>query len=724
MKENAPKKTWFQTLRTLWVPLAIGVVTVAALAVVVGMVWKDYRTAMMDSQTRQMELVVQSTADSIRVLLEEYADRLDSIAGKAQASKAFRPTVARSDTIRDVWLENSNGEVIYSCYGLSAVCDVLITRTEDISYWQYHSGDEHYLVMKRKAGDETVCLVVDSTVMYQQLISEIHVGRNGYIMIKNDDNLVVMHPEAVQWGIKVVEGRQRIYQGKELDMSSLSELLRAQQEEESGTLDYYSYWWSDPALPRVHKISAFRHLDVGGSFWIVSAVVDYDDFYEPVQQSFVKVVLIFGGVALVLVLFMFQMFRLQERDRRSATEISDLKTLNQTLEELHRSEESLAHGQRLQMMGTLTGGIAHEFNNFLTPITGYADLIMADADPGSEIYDNAMEISEAAQKAQEVVKQISSMSRKNVETVYDAVSVEGLLHRTRKLVETNCPKNVELKEENELSGECVLGNATQLQQVLLNISINAIHAIGTEGGKLTIRGSVVPRSELAALFPEEKISEEWSSYVCLSVTDTGCGMDKETMQHIFEPFFTTKKDRRRHRPRPCPGGPDHPHPPGPHPGGEHHRQRHDLLCLSAGAGAAAGARTAAVGRGQQAAHPCGGRQQQGPRPAGQRPQRAGPERVHLLPPGRAAPAAGAAALRRPRHRREPDEQQRRGFLHGHPGPLPGHDPHRDDQCPHKGDRGRPQPRRHRRLCGKTGVGVYAAGPDTEQPERVNSICFS
>ncbi len=541
MKETAPKKTWFQTLRTLWVPLAIGVVTVAALAVVVGMVWKDYRTAMMDSQTRQMELVVQSTADSIRVLLEEYADRLDSIAEKAQASKAFRPTVARSDTIRDVWLENSNGEVIYSCYGLSAVCDVLITRTENIAYWQYHSGGEHYLVMKRKAGDETVCLVVDSTVMYQQLISEIHVGRNGYIMIKNNDNLVVMHPEAVQWGIKVVEGRQRIYQGKELDMSSLSELLRAQQEEESGTLDYYSYWWADPELPRVHKISAFRHLDVGSSFWIVSAVVDYDDFYEPVQQSFVKVVLIFGGVALVLVLFMFQMFRLQERDRRSATEISDLKTLNQTLEELHRSEESLAHGQRLQMMGTLTGGIAHEFNNFLTPITGYADLIMADADPGSEIYDNAMEISEAAQKAQEVVKQISSMSRKNVETVYDAVSVEGLLHRTRKLVETNCPKNVELKEENELSGECVLGNATQLQQVMLNISINAIHAIGAEGGKLTIRGSVVPRSELAALFPEEKISEEWSSYVCLSVTDTGCGMDKETMQHIFEPFFTTKK---------------------------------------------------------------------------------------------------------------------------------------------------------------------------------------
>ena len=91
MKETAPKKTWFQTLRTLWVPLAIGVITVAALAVVVGMVWKDYRTAMMDSQTRQMELVVQSTADSIRVLLEEYADRLTPSPEKHRPAKRSAP---------------------------------------------------------------------------------------------------------------------------------------------------------------------------------------------------------------------------------------------------------------------------------------------------------------------------------------------------------------------------------------------------------------------------------------------------------------------------------------------------------------------------------------------------------------------------------------------------------------------------------------------------------
>ena len=534
-------KTFRERIRLLLPPVAGGAVLLVLLGIVANMTWQDYKTALMDSQTRQMELVVQSTADSIQFSLAEYEDRLDAAAEKLRTDPLSYPALARSDTLVDLWLEDADGSITYRCYGVAPVCDVLLTRAEKISYWQYHQGDRHYLVLKEPVGEQAVCLVVDSEALYEQLVSDIHVGTNGYIVVKSADNRVVMHPERKQWGLDILEGRQELYYNKELEMDSLSDLLKMQQEELSGIMDYYSYWWTDPSLPRVHKISAYRQLSLGGSFWIVSAVVDYDDLYQPVAGSFRKMAVMCGSIALVLVLLTVFIFRLQQKNTRSAARITSLQEVNDALEELHRSEEFLQHGQRLQLMGTLTGGIAHEFNNFLTPITGYADLIMADADPGSEIYDNAMEISEAAQKAQEVVKQISSMSRKNVETVYDAVSVEGLLHRTRKLVETNCPKNVELKEENELSGECVLGNATQLQQVLLNISINAIHAIGAEGGKLTIRGSVVPRSELAALFPEEKISEEWSSYVCLSVTDTGCGMDKETMQHIFEPFFTTKK---------------------------------------------------------------------------------------------------------------------------------------------------------------------------------------
>lgn len=535
------RNTFRQRIRSLLVPVAVGVVLLVLLGIVANVTWNDYRSALIDSQTRQLELVVQSTADSIQFSLDEYADRLDAAADKLRANPLSRPTLARSDTLADLWIEDGDGNVIYRCYGLTPMCDVLITRTSSISYWQYHRGDRHYLVMKKAVGDQTICLVIDSETLYQQLVSDIHVGTNGYIMVKNADNRVVMHPESEQWSIEVLEGRRKLYSNNELDMSSLSELLRTQQEKTSGIMDYDSYWWTDPSLPRVHKISAYRQLTVGDSFWIVSAVVDYDDLYQPVAESFRKMAVMFSSIALVMVLLTVFIFHLQQKNNRNAAQITSLQEVNEALEELHRSEEFLQHGQRLQLMGTLTGGIAHEFNNFLTPITGYADLIMADADPESEIYDNAREISEAAEKARDVVKQISAMSRRNVETIYDAVSVKKMLEQTRKLVETNCPKQIEILEQVDLNEEEVLGSMTQLQQVLLNICINAIHAIGKAEGTLTLSADVVPRSELLLRFPDEKIPEVWPSYVRIRIADNGSGMDKETLQHIFEPFFTTKK---------------------------------------------------------------------------------------------------------------------------------------------------------------------------------------
>ena len=116
-----------------------------------------------------------------------------------------------------------------------------------------------------------------------------------------------------------------------------------------------------------------------------------------------------------------------------------------------------------------------------------------------------------------------------------------MLEQTRKLVETNCPKQIEILEQVDLNEEEVLGSMTQLQQVLLNICINAIHAIGKAEGTLTLSADVVPRSELLLRFPDEKIPEVWPSYVRIRIADNGSGMDKETLQHIFEPFFTTKK---------------------------------------------------------------------------------------------------------------------------------------------------------------------------------------
>ena len=161
---------------------------------------------------------------------------------------------------------------------------------------------------------------------------------------------------------------------------------------------------------------------------VVSAVIDYDDLYEPIAEGFLE-----NGMSLlsefcwrpvlaVVSLWQSDAVICEER----CGEIDDLKELNEQLEKMHRSEENIAHQQRLQIMGTMTGGIAHEFNNFLTPIMGYAELLMMELPEGSEEQDSAKEIYDASEKAKDVVRQISSLSRKNVETVYKSIPMKKI----------------------------------------------------------------------------------------------------------------------------------------------------------------------------------------------------------------------------------------------------------------------------------------------------------
>lgn len=157
MKPNKPnaqeKRSTLETLRTLWVPMAVGAVLLVMLAIVANLVWKDYSTALMESQTRQMELVVQSLADSIEFSLEEYLDRLDSAVAKVEANPDYKPTLAPSDTLRDIWLEDNDGSIVYSCYGITALSDVLITRSEGVSYWAVPPG-RYPLPGAEKSGGE------------------------------------------------------------------------------------------------------------------------------------------------------------------------------------------------------------------------------------------------------------------------------------------------------------------------------------------------------------------------------------------------------------------------------------------------------------------------------------------------------------------------------------------------------------------------------------------
>lgn len=188
----------------------------------------------------------------------------------------------------------------------------------------------------------------------------------------------------------------------------------------------------------------------------------------------------------------------------------------------------------------MTGGIAHEFNNLLTPILGHAELMLLDLPEDSELYDSAQEIAQAAGHCKEIIQQLSALSRKNVETVYKRLDAGEAFGRVMKMVRSICPDNVELDIDLDFGGAAFLGNETQLSQVVLNMAVNAVHAIGQKEGHIAITGRALGKEELEerGLTPPSRL---WERYLCLDIRDDGCGMSSATLAQIFDPFFTTKK---------------------------------------------------------------------------------------------------------------------------------------------------------------------------------------
>lgn len=509
----------------------------------------ELETTLVQNQKEQMLLTAKILGENMGVTLLEYENDLDFLSGLSGSEKEKRETYRQFLDIQEsfeanIFSEDENGIPQEWIYDRKLQNPLLISETgENKSIWQYEDEQEKkYLVFKKKQDDgNSLCLVVDEEKYYQKLISDIHIGTNGYVMIKNSGGRILMHPEPEQWGIMVIEGRREMYPN--LDYSSLEAMVKEQCSGNAGLSEYYSYWWTDPELPRVKKISAYAPAVIGDDFWVVSAVIDYEDFYTPIVEGLKKLGVIFACGLVILLGMIFCIMKLLNDQRKATKEIVYLRELNTLLEEVRRGEESIAHQQRLQIMGTMTGGIAHEFNNFLTPIMGYAELLMMELDEESEEYDSAKEIYEASEKAKDVIRQISSLSRRNVETVYKTIPAEKMLQRALKMAESVCPANIHMKKELNLQGESILGNTTQINQVILNICVNAVHAIGKKEGEILICASCAAKETLerVPVLETVEIPDAWSRYLKIEIKDNGCGMEQDTLKRIFDPFFTTKK---------------------------------------------------------------------------------------------------------------------------------------------------------------------------------------
>jgi PAS domain S-box-containing protein len=198
-------------------------------------------------------------------------------------------------------------------------------------------------------------------------------------------------------------------------------------------------------------------------------------------------------------------------------------------------ESYLQQAQKMESIGTLAGGIAHDFNNILSAIMGYTELARLYTDDDHPSVPHLTEVSRASRRAADLVSQILTFSRKEQRELV-ATNIQPIIKEPLKLLRASLPTTIDLRQQIGVTGQ-VQVDGTQLHQVMMNICTNASHAM-TGGGILEVCLSEVEQDEKDLRFIPDL---EPGTYAKLTISDTGCGMSRQVMDHIFDPYFTTKE---------------------------------------------------------------------------------------------------------------------------------------------------------------------------------------
>ncbi len=204
----------------------------------------------------------------------------------------------------------------------------------------------------------------------------------------------------------------------------------------------------------------------------------------------------------------------------------------------HQLEEQLLQSQKLEAVGRLAGGIAHDFNNVLTVVTNFSEIIKGDLPSDSPAARDLDQILHAATRASGLTRQLLAFSRRQILQPVQ-LDLNDVVRGSHRMLERLIPSRVTIVLELDPDIRAVLADPLQIEQVLLNLAVNASDAM-PEGGRLIFRTSMAALDAITpdAITPDA--AQEMHQHVCLTVKDSGVGMDRETTARIFEPFFTTK----------------------------------------------------------------------------------------------------------------------------------------------------------------------------------------
>lgn len=389
-----------------------------------------------------------------------------------------------------------------------------------ISSWELVSHD-YILNIDKPLKSGVVRLQILLSSVYEEYLANINLGENGYCAMKDENGVIIMHYAESQIGLDSLHGR--LNQFPELNPEGVNTLLYNQYHQDSGCDIVNSYWWDRPEEGKVKKIVSYASTYIDGHRFVGTIVMDYNEVVKPLKTFFLfsmlLTVVLLAGFSYLIILWQKE----KRNKEKLQIELQYTKNLTQLNEKFEKQELQIQKYDKLQTLGVLSGTVAHEYNNLLTPALIYADLL-SDEDLSKEAKEYLQVIHQSLIHCGEFSNQLKDYAKQDViDEKLECMDLKEVLKANLLFFERIKPSRITL-EKVLCAEECwIMGNKRAISQILLNLVNNAFQAIEDEG--------VVS----VKLYLEEK-------YVCLRVQDNGHGMDASMMDKIYVPFFTTKSE--------------------------------------------------------------------------------------------------------------------------------------------------------------------------------------
>ncbi len=224
-------------------------------------------------------------------------------------------------------------------------------------------------------------------------------------------------------------------------------------------------------------------------------------------------------------------------------EITSYEGIMRDITDKRQLEQQLFQAQKMESIGLLAGGIAHDFNNILTALIGYAQLILMEGGEDQPYYKNVQNIIRSGKRAEDLIRKLLAFSRKQMIELKTS-DINQIITELHSMLSRLLPEDIEFTLDLKGEKNLIKADDVQIQQILVNLIVNAGHAINALGNKSKAKSIVIhtERTKIDDDFTTLHPGSRKGNYILLSVSDTGIGMDEKTKSKIFEPFFTTKKD--------------------------------------------------------------------------------------------------------------------------------------------------------------------------------------